>query len=848
LICFLIAAILSLTAASNSQAQPFLTAVGGIAGNDPNNGGAVYFISVQFSDPPPGPGTMDISSGGNGMAFPDNYSVGGSAVFSAQVQPDGLSVLLEVPATDVTSPPNFTVTVMNVQDANGSIIVTTNLNGTLNTAFGSTDIGTQPVPTGTFILGNQINLTGGGAISVGGGNSPTNDQFHFVYEQVTGDFDRKVQITSITNNNPGVADANVRGGLVCLASLNPGVQEVNVFATWPGGGNKVQEYCRYATDPTELAVHNEFTDNLLSHFAPALGGVGAALPNQWLRLKRVGNDFIVYVGTNGVNWTKAGEKYFPNTSYSPGFPSTLYVGMFAAASVSGAVSITSFQNYGDATPADTTKPVLLSAGTIDQVNVGLKFSKYLDSASASQTGNYVLSQGTVTAAEVGFSGQSVFLTVSGLTDNNFTVTASGVKDDSGNTMAPTTVSASYSSAWQAQDTGQFATTNIDTCWSNMLSAMLVFTNGIPGTNGATEAGGITGGYIPGTANRPQYGDDPWQIGKSVAVSSGDVIGIETFGGGCNLWNNADNGQFVYRSLTGDFDVQVSVDRIDRAIATQGYGAGCLVAKAGLYVAGGPNACGDTSNTNLWTASGSEVMDQQNCTSEPDSTGGSAFREYRSGNKTGYSDGNAVGTGTKINGISGFFGKQGLVATDAKGDVSPNSSPTQTRWLRLARGTNTFFFYYSYDGQTWVQFDKGTASMGSTVLVGWQMFGDNTGTLYPGSPIRQFNYPAGNASARFYTNWPSSFVTATLSSFGDYRPKLTASTDASGNVLVKWGPSILGTLQSTTSLGGTPTWTDVTDAGGRLVTGAYNGGANNAGPNSYTNPAPVTGTLFYRLRY
>src|SRR5690606_20975434 len=48
-----------------------------------------------------------------------------------------------------------------------------------------------------------------------------------------------------------------------------------------------------------------------------------AYPNVWFRLKRMGNTFTAYYGTNGVEWRQLGNQFTP----SPPYPPTVYLGL-----------------------------------------------------------------------------------------------------------------------------------------------------------------------------------------------------------------------------------------------------------------------------------------------------------------------------------------------------------------------------------------------------------------------------------------------------------------------------------------------------------------------------------------
>jgi hypothetical protein len=48
-----------------------------------------------------------------------------------------------------------------------------------------------------------------------------------------------------------------------------------------------------------------------------------AYPNVWFRLKRLGNTFTAFYGTNGVEWRQLGNQFTPTPSY----PATVHLGL-----------------------------------------------------------------------------------------------------------------------------------------------------------------------------------------------------------------------------------------------------------------------------------------------------------------------------------------------------------------------------------------------------------------------------------------------------------------------------------------------------------------------------------------
>jgi len=265
-------------------------------------------------------------------------------------------------------------------------------------------------------------------------------------------------------------DAWASGGLQVRQSLNALSPSFLVNVGNPKGVNEVRTIGR-------AAAGQNYTS-----FGRAYPGVDKNLPGQWIRLRRVGNWFAGYVGTDGVRWSLIGQRWQE-------WPEKLLVGLYAfsasynAQDQSGGQNLAKveFSEYSDFASGDSAGPVLESVGTIDNKIVGVKFSEPVASATALVAGNYKLSQGTVTGVHGGIGGDSVHLVVSGLTSDSFEVTVNNVTDTAGNVIAANSKASGKKSAWKSTDIG-------------------LIQSGNPAVRTA--------------------GDDPYRIGEAVALSSG----------------------------------------------------------------------------------------------------------------------------------------------------------------------------------------------------------------------------------------------------------------------------------------------------------------------------------------
>ncbi|MDB5354488.1 MAG: hypothetical protein JWN24_941 [Phycisphaerales bacterium] len=151
--------------------------------------------------------------------------------------------------------------------------------------FANYDIGSQAPAAGSTAQvnkGGDYNILGGGA-----GVSGTADQFRYVAKSQPGDFDYKVQITALTDENNGV-----EAGLMARTDFTAG--SANVFmSARPLDGSFLGSQLSWRSS----AGGSTSSTGSGSEFAPV----------TWLRLKRVGNVFTGYSSVDGSTWTQIGQ-------------------------------------------------------------------------------------------------------------------------------------------------------------------------------------------------------------------------------------------------------------------------------------------------------------------------------------------------------------------------------------------------------------------------------------------------------------------------------------------------------------------------------------------------------------
>jgi fibronectin type 3 domain-containing protein len=197
------------------------------------------------------------------------------------------------------------------------------------TALTSADIGaSMPGSTTTIQSGADYDVTAGGPAIYN-----TADGFRFLYLPQSGNFDVKVRIASIS-----VSGGIDQAGLMVRTSLDPSSPEIAVTAS-PTQGYRFKYRTAQAgatTGPTTSA--------------------STPYPNVWLRLQRVGNLFTGYFSSDGVNWTAAGN-------LTLAMPSSLFLGLAAAANVANATINVQFRSFEQTSLPD---PVTsLTAAAVD---------------------------------------------------------------------------------------------------------------------------------------------------------------------------------------------------------------------------------------------------------------------------------------------------------------------------------------------------------------------------------------------------------------------------------------------------------------------------------------------------
>ncbi len=258
-----------------------------------------------------------------------NYAItnsDGSQVLSGTpvVLSDGRRVALTV-TSRLT--PKFIVAISGVNDVRLGYNVTGIYSGTsFNLDFlGDVGNGIDPTNRGS-ILGN-----GNGADVVAGGSDifGTADGMFYAGKWITGNFDIRVRVASITNILNGLPNTWSKAGLIVRPSTNNNSRNVAFVTAGPaiaGLGNSGQNMWSMTARDTNGAA----SLTILSAGSPAWPGYGLS---PWLRMVRLGSGIYVYRSLDGTNWVMHG--YRDTAAYGGAYPDTVLVGLGTTSHANG---------------------------------------------------------------------------------------------------------------------------------------------------------------------------------------------------------------------------------------------------------------------------------------------------------------------------------------------------------------------------------------------------------------------------------------------------------------------------------------------------------------------------------
>jgi hypothetical protein len=164
------------------------------------------------------------------------------------------------------------------------------------THFANVDVGSPQMAGSATPVGSGWDLIAGG-VDIW----ENADQFHFVFREISGDFDIAVRVESFTP-----ADLYSKTGLMIRESLGAASAHVMFFVfsdDEPRNNNLGAYEMQFRPRPGDScqAIYPAVSP-------PAPPEFPAAYPNSWLRVARRGNQFSAYASTDGQTWKLYGEK------------------------------------------------------------------------------------------------------------------------------------------------------------------------------------------------------------------------------------------------------------------------------------------------------------------------------------------------------------------------------------------------------------------------------------------------------------------------------------------------------------------------------------------------------------
>lgn len=220
-----------------------------------------------------------------------------------------------------------------VTSHNVSVSTTAKVSQVAVAQVGALPSGQQDSDIGSPALKGSASYTNGTYTIVAGGADVwgTSDQFHFVYQQVSGDLDVKVRVASIS-----YANRWSKAGVMIRQSLS--ASSAHGFALTSAGRGYAFQRRNYAGGVSE-------------NTAGSAGG-----PPGWVRLTRSGNVVTAYQSTDGATWTKIGSDSVELTD-------PVYVGIAATSHDTSATTAVIADHFNVQVTSQTNQPPTVTLGT-----------------------------------------------------------------------------------------------------------------------------------------------------------------------------------------------------------------------------------------------------------------------------------------------------------------------------------------------------------------------------------------------------------------------------------------------------------------------------------------------------
>jgi hypothetical protein len=192
--------------------------------------------------------------------------------------------------------------------------------------FKHTDVGNPSIADIVTVSDGGFDITAGGADVWG-----VKDEFNFVYIEKIGDFDFVARIESLTATHQ-----YTKAGLMAREDLTPGSKHI-YFQIFPNNTQRNKNNGGFEYQ------YRQITGGEMKAIYPArIDGTPdfpVTFPNTWIRLKRVGNQFTGYTGTDGKSW----KEY---ATFTLALPEKIYLGAAVTSHKTTEITTAKFRNIG----------------------------------------------------------------------------------------------------------------------------------------------------------------------------------------------------------------------------------------------------------------------------------------------------------------------------------------------------------------------------------------------------------------------------------------------------------------------------------------------------------------------
>jgi len=344
---------------------PLVVGVGAV--KNPTSG---FDVGVSFDEP------VDQAS----ATTVGNYTLSAGAISAVKYYKSSPGVVLTV--SGLTAGNKYSVTVKNILDLKGNKMIDTSREFTVSKMSWGV-VGASELNLGNGVLAVAEN--GFDVYSDGIAEWGTYDEAALVYEEITGDFDKKVRIEYQDSSSQWA-----RAGLVVRDVTNFGVDR----ATQEGGA--AGRYQKVHVNPVQTAMgtggNNSWEGNrrLETGAATTTAGGGGVpkYPNAWCRLQRSNDVFTIYRSDDGKNWTQLGQTVTGEGGFVEPMPAKVFVGIDYSPENGNigedtglrAMWMAKFRDYGDTFAPEPITPEINIAR--DGAAVKITFTGKLQSADA----------------------------------------------------------------------------------------------------------------------------------------------------------------------------------------------------------------------------------------------------------------------------------------------------------------------------------------------------------------------------------------------------------------------------------------------------------------------------------